>query len=63
MTRCLVLEILAIATIISAGISYITFRKSSNLTYITQERKEWREAIRRIAEKLEKCSYKKRKLR
>lgn len=57
----LVLEISAIATIISAGISYITFRKSSSLTYVTQERKEWREAIRRIAEELEKCSYKKRK--
>ena len=57
----LVLEISAIATIISAGISYITFRKSSSLTYVTQERKEWREAIRRIAEELEKCSYEKRK--
>lgn len=35
----LVLEISAIATIISAGISYITFRKSSSLTYVTQERR------------------------
>lgn len=57
----LVLEISAIATIISAGISYITFRKSSSLTYVTQERKEWREAIRRITEELEHCPYKKRK--
>lgn len=57
----LVLQLSAIATVISAGISYITFRKSSNLTYITQERKEWREAIRRIAEELEQCSYQKRK--
>lgn len=43
------------------GISHITFRKSSSLTYVTQERKEWREAIRRIAEELEHCPYKKRK--
>lgn len=57
----LVLELSAITAIISAGISYITFRKSSNLTYITQERKEWREAIRRIAEELEECPYKERK--
>lgn len=57
----LVLQLSAVATVISAGISYITFRKSSNLTYITQERKEWREAIRRIAEELERCPYEKRK--
>lgn len=43
------------------GISHITFRKSSSLTYVTQERKEWQEAIRRIAEELEHCLYKKRK--
>ena len=57
----LVLEISAVVTVISAGISYITFRKTSSLTYVTQERKEWREAIRRITEELEHCPYKKRK--
>ena len=46
----LVLEVSAIATVISAIISYLTFRRSSNLTYVTHERKEWREAIRKIAE-------------
>lgn len=55
-----VLEISAIALIISAIMSYITFRKSSSLTYITQERKEWRENIRKISEDMEGCSYKKR---
>ena len=53
----LVLEASAIATIMSAGISYFTFRKSSKLTYITQERKAWRTEIRKIAEELEMCSY------
>lgn len=57
----LVLEISAIATGISAVIGYITFHKSSGLTYVTQERKEWRDAIRNIAAELEKCSYKKRR--
>lgn len=41
-----VLEVSAIATIIGVGISYFTFRKNSKLTYITQERKEWRAGIR-----------------
>lgn len=53
----LVLEVSVIATLISAGMSYLTFRKSSSLAYVTQERKEWREAIRRIAEELETCPY------
>lgn len=57
----LVLEVSVIATLISAGMSYLTFRKSSSLTYVTQERKEWREAIRRIAEELETCPYENRK--
>lgn len=52
-----VLEASAIATIMGAGISYFTFRKSSKLTYITQERKAWRTEIRKIAEELEMCSY------
>lgn len=56
-----VLEISAVAALISTAVSYLTFRKSSSLTYVTQERKEWREAIRRIAEELEGCTYKKRK--
>lgn len=56
-----VLEISAVAALISTAVSYLTFRRSSSLTYVTQERKEWREAIRRIAEELEGCTYKKRK--
>ena len=56
----LVLEVSGIATVISAGMSYLTFRKSSNLTYITNERKEWRDSIRKIADELEKSSYKER---
>lgn len=56
----LVLEVSAIATVISAIISYLTFRRSSNLTYVTHERKEWREAIRKIAEDLEKTPYENR---
>ena len=56
-----VLEASAVATVIGAGISYLTFRNSSKLTYITQERKEWRAEIRKIAEKLEECPYENRK--
>lgn len=56
-----VLEASAVATVIGAGISYLTFRNSSKLTYITQERKEWRAEIRNIAEKLEECPYENRK--
>lgn len=56
-----VLEASAVATVIGAVISYLTFRNSSKLTYITQERKEWRAEIRKIAEELEDCSYKNRK--
>lgn len=52
-----ILEASAIATIVGAGISYFTFRKSSKLTYITQERKEWRSEIRKIAEEFEVCPY------
>lgn len=55
-----VLEASAVATVIGAGISYLTFRNSSKLTYITQERKEWRAEIRKIAEKLEECPYEER---
>lgn len=56
-----VLEASAVAIVIGAGISYLTFRNSSKLTYITQERKEWRAEIRKIAEKLEECPYENRK--
>lgn len=56
----IILEMSALVALISAVISYITFRKSSGLTYVTQERKEWRDSIRLIAEKLETCTYKKR---
>lgn len=56
----LVLEMSALVALVSAVISYVTFRKSSGLVYVTQERKEWRDSIRLIAEKLETCTYKKR---
>lgn len=56
-----VLEASAVATAIGAGISYLTFRNSSKLTYITQERKEWRAEIRKITEELEECTYENRK--
>lgn len=56
-----VLEASAVATVIGAGISYLTFRNASKLTYIMQERKEWRAEIRKITEELEECSYKNRK--
>ena len=54
----LVLEMSALVALVSAVISYVTFRKSSGLVYVTQERKEWRDSIRLIAEKLETCTQK-----
>lgn len=56
-----VLELSAITAIVGAVISYVTFHKNSRLNYITQERKEWREDIRKIAEEIEQCPYKNRK--
>lgn len=60
MSTQLIIEMSALVALVSAGISYITFRKSSGLTYITQERKEWRDSIRVIATEWEICTYKKR---
>ena len=56
-----VLELSAITAIAGAIISYVNFHKNSRLNYITQERKEWREDIRRIAEEIEQCPYRNRK--
>lgn len=52
-----VFEVSAIASVIGTIISFIMFRKSTKLKYITKERKEWRCAIREIVEKLENCVY------
>lgn len=57
----IILELSAIVSFIGIIVSYFTFRKSSKLNYITQERKEWRESIRTIVEELERCPYDKRK--
>lgn len=42
-----------VAGIVSATISYFQFHKNNKLIYITNERKEWRSDIRKIAEKME----------
>ena len=57
----LVIEISAVATLVSSVVSYFTFRKSSSLNYVTKERKEWRDALRSIAEDMEQCPFEKRK--
>lgn len=57
----IILELSAIVSFIGIIVSYFTFRKSSKLNYITQERKEWRESIWTIVEELERCPYDKRK--
>lgn len=57
----IILELSAIVSFIGIIVSYFTFRKSSKLNYITQERKEWRESLRTIVEELERCPYDKRK--
>lgn len=55
----IVMELSAVATIIGVIVSYFIFHKTSKLSYITQERKEWRSDIRKIAEEIEVCSYQK----
>lgn len=47
-----------IAAFVTAVITYVISRKQGNLEYITGERKEWREKIRKIASKLDGASYK-----
>lgn len=42
-----------VAGIVSATISYFQFHKNNRLIYITNERKEWRSDIRKIAEKMD----------
>ena len=46
------------AALVSAAISYINSRKKDNVQYITGERKEWRESIRKIASFLHEATYK-----
>lgn len=53
----IVLELSAIVSFIGIMVLYFTFRKSSKINYITQERKEWRESLRTIVEELERCPY------
>lgn len=52
-----VFEVSAIASVIGTIISFIVFRKTIKLKYITKERKEWRCAIQEIVEKLENSVY------
>lgn len=46
-----------IAAIISGGISYFISRQQGKLQYITDERRKWREQIRKIAENLYGATY------
>lgn len=55
-----VIELSAIVGVVTAILSYVTFRKSVKLKYITKERTKWRSAIRKIVTKLELCPYDKR---
>ena len=57
----IVMELSAVATIIGVIVSYFTFHKTSKLSYITQERKEWRADIRKIVDELEVCPFSKKK--
>lgn len=46
-----------LAAVISSIVSYVITSKQASVQYITGERKEWREKIREIAEKLEGADY------
>ena len=48
-----------ISTAISAIVAYATSKKQNDLQYITSERKEWREGIRKLVERLNGAGYKK----
>lgn len=48
-----------ISTAISAMVAYVTSKKQNDLQYITSERKEWRESIRKLTERLHGAGYKK----
>ena len=47
-----------IGVIITGAYSFIHFQKANSLKYITEERKKWREEIRKIMEEIEKSEEK-----
>lgn len=47
-----IFETIFTSGIISVIISYLIFQKGNQLKYITEERKEWRDKLRKIAGKL-----------
>lgn len=51
----------AIAALVTAVFSFLQNRKNNSLSYITEERKIWRERIREIADGIEKSKYKGKK--
>lgn len=57
MNNSVILGSAVIAAIISGGISYFTSRQQGKLQYITDERRKWREQIRKIAENLYGAAY------
>lgn len=48
-----------ISALISGGITYMQFQKENQLKYITQERKEWRNKMRKIASRLQNTEVEK----
>ena len=54
----LILSSAVISAVISGCVAVLNFRRQNNLQYITGERKEWREEIRKIAQGLHGASYK-----
>lgn len=53
----IVLSSVVLSAIVSGVITYIIANKKSKLQYITDERKKWRNKIRKIAKKLHNASY------
>lgn len=55
----LILGSAVVAAVCSGIFSYLISRRQGNLQYVTRERKEWREEIRKIAMDIEGASYQK----
>lgn len=53
----IVLSSVVLSAIVSGVITYMIANKKSRLQYITDERKKWRDKIRKIAENLHNASY------
>lgn len=51
------LKSVIIPFIVTIGINWINNMQSGSFQYIIGERKEWREKIRLITEKIERCEY------